>query len=523
MKRILFQTFYFIFVFAFLLSLSCALFNSTVVNSNNHRKSDDVFCVDEERIDQNRALPTITEHPFQGQSMTIEVGDFVYSSFSTNNRTRYFKYHSLAQGYRRMNYSGPTASITIYYSNFFSSTDYLTYEWDVNSAIDCYYFDYNAEYIIELSSAFILGFTTFSFSLSNVTSNTSNIDNYILHQTMDSSSQLGFHYNVEFFDFENITYTPMSSTIISNSYSCSYYDVIDDHTYFYDLSKWVVDDDRRIVSDTKYLEYNSVAKVYAPHAYFNPTSGLHNGIGGGSGGTATFISETALLSCAHMFHSEYKQVVDNTEQILSTSLQSIVSFYPGVNYYSGFDESYYGTYSAKEIYIPVKYIVSDKVSNDWAFIVSEQLEQGIYNHSAMAPQVLGDNYNSSNKFNYSLSAGYPGGLHKLINDSHIYQNTLWIGYPLNGKSWNSYDNDNNRIIISTDHVVSSGNSGGPLYTFSSYFENGHINYSVSILGICHGINFTENHETNKNIYNFTMFAPVTYNLLKLIEGVLYEN
>ena len=102
-------------------------------------------CESEEEDNDNptRSDPTFTY--FNGTATDITISETpTFAFFSSLGDHKYFRFVSTSMQYLKLNYLGPKANLRIYYSNFFSNSDYLVSVQDVGNCIDCYYFESDA-------------------------------------------------------------------------------------------------------------------------------------------------------------------------------------------------------------------------------------------------------------------------------------------------------------------------------------------------------------------------------------------
>ena len=397
----------------------------------------------------------------------------------------YFKFSSPSRICASINYSGPSASLRIFYSNFFAESDYLVSVPYIANSPDCYMFDKNCEYIIELSPYGIMGSTSFSFQMSILTmSNFSNHDKYIFHQTFDSSSNVGYHYQTEYYNLSTSDYTATNSYVNSYSNSTSFDDKIDSNHWFYNPNQYSFSDNRRVVVDTGYSEFSSIAFSEATQV-FNKSDGTftnsaYNRFSG------TFVSETTVVSCAHsIFACQY----NSDGGILCTGLNKDIYFCPGINDYSSMSIDYYGKYRAYELYAPISYLLrfynnggiySLNCSNyDWSICLTTNIYSGSRTHSYMGLSGFSLLSNDST-FSYARCAGYPL-LNSNPTDNYLYEKTMWVSYPLESTIY-LY----NGILISSDIAISGGNSGGPLYYKYTSVQNGQPTTYLYLFGVVSG-------------------------------------
>ena len=160
---------------------------------------------------------------FNGTATDVTIGDTISSYFYYPAQKKFYRFHCPTRMCASINYSGPSSSIRIFYSNFFADSDYLVSYQYISNAVDCYVFDQDCEYIIELACYSIGSPTSFGFHLEKLTtSNLANHRKYVFHQIFDSNSNVGYHYETLFFDVSETDYIATSCYINSSSISIAY-------------------------------------------------------------------------------------------------------------------------------------------------------------------------------------------------------------------------------------------------------------------------------------------------------------
>lgn len=477
----------------YLLIVACCLFgvcNIRKASKNQIKIDNNIQETNEE--DNERSNPTFTY--FNGNALDISLNYGYDTSFSSYYSSKYLRFYSNQRQFVKLNYSGPAAKMYIYYSNFFLSTDYLEYYPQIHNSVDCHFFDYDCEYIIELKP--ITPFSSLPFSVypQQLTTNLQNNGEYIFHQTFVSSSNVGYRYEVELISVNTSTYNSIDATINSYSNSTTYSNGFDTDHYFYNPS--VLADNRLIVDDTGYDEYNAVS--------FSSGTLVDNCQTYGYGTKTTkfsgaFISNTTILTCAHTIFASYW--VSSAKHY---GLNKDIYFYPGVNTYGVYT---YGVYKADEIYCPVTYVLEycannnhslGCTANDWAICLTHVHSIGQRSHSVFG--VTGFSY-SPNLLSWSHArcAGYP--IMEIDPYNSDYLQKMWTNFPLeNSVSISS----NGKYVQSNSVIISSGNSGCPLYYKSSSVYQGHTIKTVNILGIASG-HILENGVFTSYFYRNTAF------------------
>lgn len=496
-----------------LLSLtSLGLFINKEIKQGSDYASVTNYSVDE--ADENDEEKTRTETPFSGFATTIYQGSQVNGTFNYPYQTIYYRFLSTQRQYAKLNFSGPNAKLKIYYSNYFASSDYLTYASILQDAFDCYYFDCNAEYIIELTSYVISYPTSFSFRISQLDLSMPNYMKYVFHQTMDSSSNVGFHYRVEYFDVDSINYSSTNYYINSYSSSTNYASVIDNSTYwFYDPHTYSFTDCRRVVTDTGFDEYSAIASCTG-YRYFNNYSNSTHSKSGRF--TSTFISDSVVLKASHcIFSTTYNS---STGAIEATGLAKSIVLSPGVNDYSSTD--YYGDYNVDSIYAPIGYILVNYGSNpdslsftdfDWAVCLTSIYTSGTRVHSYLGLITVSF---AQNFWPNARSAGYPviPYDHWPDDEEYLFDRTMWASYPLENDIYCPNSTRYNSEEIST----SGGNSGGPLYFKNVTVQNGIVVKPTYVFGV-----MSAGYWSSGNTVHTSIFCRLTPMIINLIQEIMY--
>ncbi len=464
-------------------------------------------------LQANAAPPTT---PFTGTiSGTINKGQRISSTFHYPRERQYFSYHNQERIYANLNYSGSDASIRIFYSNYFSDSDYLVSYPHILDAKDCYLFETNADYIIELSPYSIGSPTNYSLCLNKLsTESLTNHQKYVMHQTFDSSSNLGYHYEVLYFDVSEDSSTGTNSSI-KNYGTAQYLDALSSNTYFYSPSEYSIEDNRRLVVDTGYDEYNAIAYGRNTAVYNSANDGYQNGYFRFSG---TFVSETAVVSCAHSMYPSKSETISGSTRTVSTGMNKELYFYPGRNDYSGHSYDYYGLYKTVDVYSSVSYVLqfSDKdhstsacANYDWSICLTEPQSIGSREHSYMGIS----NFSSSASYPFARCAGYPA-LVKTSSTSYNY--SLWATVP--------EENDVAIVgnhISSSDIVISGGNSGGPLYLKTTAVQNGQVVKRAVLLGIVSSVYIPlASPTTGKQNFGLSYFCRSTSLIVNIYKEII---
>ncbi len=448
-------------------------------------------------------------------SGTINEGQQISSTFHYPRERQYFSYHNQKRIYASLSYFGPDASIRIFYSNYFSDSDYLVSYPHVLDAKDCYLFETNADYIIELSPYSIGYPTNYSLCLNKLsTESFTNHQKYVMHQTFDSSSNLGYHYEVLYFDVSEDSSTGTKSSI-KNYGTAQYLGALNSNTYFYSPSEYSVEDNRKLVVDTGYDEYNAIAYGRNTAVYNSTNGGYQNGYFRFSG---TFVSETTVVSCAHSMYPSKNETISGSTRTISTGMNKELYFYPGRNDYSGHSYDYYGLYKVVDVYSSVSYVLQfsekdysteDCANYDWSICLTEPQSVGSREHSYMG---ISNFSSSSDSYPFARCAGYPA-LAKTSSASYNY--SLWASVP--------EENDVTIVgnhISSSDVVISGGNSGGPLYLKTTTVQNGQVVKHAVLLGIVSSVYTPADSTTGRQIFEASYFCRSTSLIVNIYKEII---
>lgn len=437
----------------------------------------------------------ILETPFSGSSTLIYINYTCNSSLNYPGQKKYFDFYTINTGYITLGYQGPSSHIKLYYYSYFDTNNYLTHTSNTSQEPDIYYVDSNCHYLLEVYSYSISYSTSISFLPSYLTSSMTNLDKYALHVVFDTSSDFGNHRNVEYFDVSDSVYTPIQPNVVSNSTSITYLDLIDStHNFHENGQTWT--DNRRLVYNTDYRENSSVGRATArlgPTVTYNCTDTywVDNYIV--SNGSATFVSETTAISCAHLFYSSRTDY----SGLSASALIKSVNIYPGRNSYVYLDSiSEFGSYKATEAYVSIGYIMvpsTHQTSYDWSIILTTNTTQGQKTHSSMGIDCL-QFYNGdvSNSSTYIL--GYPSLKQCPENDKTLYSHCQWTSYPRTGTI--TIYSSSPGTFYTTYHIITNGASGGALYTRSVEIINGNVVVTPMLIGITDAIVATQTQITS---------------------------
>lgn len=446
------------------------ILNFININKFNYIQKFDTNC---NNVEENINMQTFSSnnsvsYEFSGNATPSYIGTQVGNVFQYYGKTNYFSFYSNSTQYIKLNYMGPSASLTVYDYYHYSNNDYLVQIDDITMEEDILYLDINKTYIFEFKSK--------SSSLSNMyftplklNSSLQNHENYILNILFDSSSFFGYHYKVEYFDVSLTESMNTISCINTTGGVTSHLDLLDENINFN-----INNDNRRLVENPGNLQYSSISYAETLFSFYNDDMLDSSYIGRGTG---TFIDETTVISCAHLFYNQKK---DENKNIINSCLINNVDFYPGANTFYDSNNWYstFGKYTAYNSYVPISYLLFDSGRNqyDWSISLTSNTIIGEKTHSYMGlfnfTSTASSNEISSNQIQ---SSGYPA----LYNNSNIYyKKTMWSSYPLLNTIYGEYN-----TLYSNDIVCSGGNSGGPLYVFTSALYNGQVIHTSNLIGI----------------------------------------
>ncbi len=454
MKKIFIET---VFLFLSYLCISIVY----ITENGNKTNNNELFKTSED-IELFEDIELLEEYnQFNGEASTMTLNTSQGAVFYYYGLKKYFVFTPTESMIMDLNYNGPNASLKVYDIHYFASNDYLFYSSNLAYDYDLLYLCTNQQYLFEFTSL-TSSLSSMSITPTKVTS-LDNHEKFLMHVTYDSSSALGYHYDIE---YKNINLNSCSNTIeyINSSNGVTqYYDLLS-NTLNFNLDN----DNRVMVSNPGELEYSAISYVEANGIVIDDQN-LQYTVG--SRGTGTFVDGTTVLSCAHIFYSN--------AEINGTSygyLPSSMTFYPGANSYFDSNSFYqtFGIFTATNSYVPISYLIYGNDSQyDWSISLTTNTYSGSSNHSYMRMVSFEGTYGNQVQF-----AGYPALYNCPTNDQDKYRYTMWTSYPL----YNSITSSDNKIY-STDIISTGGNSGAPMFIFSSGIENGHVYYGCYQIGI----------------------------------------
>lgn len=451
-KKLLFLL---LFVFApFLVSFSC--------NAK-------VECDEQEYLGEEIEVDEVSE--FSGTAIDATLNTTATGNYNYPFASVYFKFESTERQFVKLNFSGQMSELKVYNYYYYSSNDYLFYSSQITYDTDIIYCDANQTYILAFKSN-LPYLSSISITLTSVTvSNLSNHEKYLMHITYDSTSSLGYRYDVEYKNINLNTTTETIEYIDTNGGFTNYLDLLDN-----DLNFGITNDDRRLVSNPGECQYSAIAQAIGNFIYYVSDDGYSYS----SYGTGTFVDETTVLSCAHLFYHYNGNALSTFYGYSALTRQ--MYFYPGANSYYNQTNWYsnYGKYKATDTYVPISYVLvnSGQTEYDWSLTLTDVVSQGSYNHSYMRM------YHFTASINYSVqSAGYPVLQNVPNGEGAKYAHTMWASYPLY-RTIMTYNN----YLSSPDIVLSGGNSGGPIYVYVTSMENGVVIRRAGIAAIASATN-----------------------------------
>ena len=214
----------------------------------------------------------------------------------------YFLFDSSERQFIKLNYSGPMSKLKIYNYYYYNSNDYLFYSSQISYDQDIIYCDAFQIYVLEFESN---TYNTGSFTLlpQKVTStNLTTHEKYFMHIEYDTSSTFGYRYDVEYKNLDLNSATSTTEFINLEGGVTSYLDLITD-TLNFGLSN----DSRRLVSNPSELQYSTIAYANASCKYVDSSNSVIHSYRG----TGTFVDETTVLSCAHLFYNKINNPADD--------------------------------------------------------------------------------------------------------------------------------------------------------------------------------------------------------------------
>ena len=288
----------------------------------------------------------------------------------------YFLFDSSERQFIKLNYSGPMSKLKIYNYYYYNSNDYLFYSSQISYDQDIIYCDAFQIYVLEFESN---TYNTGSFTLlpQKVTStNLTTHEKYFMHIEYDTSSTFGYRYDVEYKNLDLNSATSTTEFINLEGGVTSYLDLITD-TLNFGLSN----DSRRLVSNPSELQYSTIAYANASCKYVDSSNSVIHSYRG----TGTFVDETTVLSCAHLFYNKINNPADDYNGY--TAIPHNADFYPGANsYYNSSNwHQNFGIYKGTDTYLPVSYILFDdskmlQFGFDWSITLTNNDIDGIYDH-----------------------------------------------------------------------------------------------------------------------------------------------
>ena len=438
---------------------------------------------------------------FDMDSGTITLNTQTTGTFNYPYANLYFLFSSTERQFVELNYSGPEAQLKIYNYYYFNTNDYLFYSNQISYDQDIIYCDANQIYVLEFqSNTYNLG--SFTVTPIKVTSTTlTNHEKFFMHINYDSTSSLGYRYDVEYKNLDLNNATTTTDYINTDGGTTGYLDLISNALNF-----GVSNDARRLVSNPSELQYSAVAFSSVSFKYINDVNTTMKYYRG----TGTFVDETTVLSCAHLFYDEIDDAADPYNG--STSIVYNSYFYPGANSYNDSFNWYqnFGKYKGVETYLPISYVLFFdngglspyespymRIGYDWSITLTENVTEGYYTHSYMRM------YYFTGSINYQAqSAGYPALLECPSTEIGKYMHTMWSSYPL----FNVVEDcANYNVLVSNEIIASQGNSGGPIYLYYTSVYNGQVIRHASIMGILDGI-------TPSNKSRICRMRPIIINL-----------
>lgn len=421
--------------------------------------------------------------------------------FQYPGQTIWLRYSSNKTEYVHLNYSGPSATMSQYYTYDYQASSYLTSVANIATALDCFLVSVNRDYYFKFTSSGAGG-AMWPVCIESLDETPDEMSAYVLHQSFDTSSAQGFHYAIEDYSFIDATSSTPTYATFANHNTTTYFNGIDTTHYFYDgaldlddgseITNW--SDERTAVVNTQASEHSSIAFSEDTLDYRPVDKDTHVRTSLGyryNRSSGTFISQTSVATCAHAFYAEIEPE-ENTNYLMDGAMPRRKIFYPGMNSYgysSGFAYPY-GKYIATEAYVSVSYLVS-KCSfgdyelpcskYDWALCETAP-ENGatLPVHSTMGLTAF---TMPSGSFSYASFAGYGAIPHSMGENQYKY---LQWKSPANRVVRTMVDGPNGSFLGSTAITNSGGHSGGPLYFYNATMENGQPVYHCQLIGITSG-------------------------------------
>ena len=411
-----------------------------------------------------------------------------------------FLYSSPRTEYIKLNYSGPAATVKQFYTTNYNTGSYLTSVPNILQGIDMFLVGENRDYYFEFSAATSqLG--PWSIDIESVVNNPSAYSTYVLKQSFDSTSPIGYHYSIDNYpELDNSNYVATPASFINHDPTSYFYGIDDDHKSYRGQSGnegW--EDERRAVINTSSSEYSAIAYA-SDEVHFKPigASGVRVPITKYFRSSGTFISQTSVATCAHAF---YNHLDPTTNQLGDFELPYRKYFYPGINSYGRTNDyyEYFGQYRTTEALISVSYWMAYEsvgeysglaASYDWALCTTVPVSNNLPSHSCFGITAFNPGTNS---FPYASFAGY-GTLQESLGEWQ-YNRLQWTSRPDSVVTIETND-DGSKYLLSSEITNSGGHSGGPLYFYSASVTNGQTVYECRLIGITGGLYYIPPENSN---------------------------
>ena len=464
----------------------------------------------EERLESvvEEELPS---RSFNNPATALSLGTTSYGNYSYPGETAYFTLRLDEEAVIKLRYNGPSAQLKVYYAEFFDSASAIQTVADVTDGLDAYFICQNVDYVFAFQS---LSVPVAYFSLAPVkyslggSHQLADHEQHALHLEYVDTGSVGYRCSVEKIDISSTTYHTTSS-YFPNSYSTSYIDKLDStHYFFQNEPSLTYGTGRKVVADTTAREYSAIARTVVGRHYTNPNDSQDIQDRWVGIGTSTFVSDTTLISCAHLFYGTLTMGTGTNSTVVG-SLGRWAKFYPGAANDGSGVVTPFGGYKATSAYVSLSYHLSGGDTRyDWSIIQTEPLSENLPQHGYMglssfsiyhpntlqdAPGAVQRDDTQTYYFDLACSAGYPGITECPQEDRHKYEGLLWANRPQEGEVSINFDDTLGvwQEINSEEIFVSPGNSGGPLYTLTSTIYQGHLVHYSYLIGICSGFTYWE--------------------------------
>jgi V8-like Glu-specific endopeptidase len=466
--------------------------------------------------------------PEEGAEMALESDPSSYTTINSFGQSyygylfmyggpTYFKISTTDVEVIDLNYSGVGCSLSLYKAGHCNLDDAIMSISSLTASNQILVLDANTTYFIALSTA-MPGSHYFSITPTQLSSTTPNLSEYVVHLSSDFFNYFGSSLSVERYQLSQTSSVETECSIMNRGV----YSVADELSETLNFGYDITLDNRQVVSNTGYSHYSAIASGANVPRYWNGT----NYIPDGKGFSGSFVSETTVLTCAHVFAEKTVKYVDDLPFFYSTISARNASFFPGESNYNlpsgSYSTSDYGWYDVTDVYLPLSYVLSQHgpsysdegtAGNDWAICLTTVSEQGSYTHSSLGIKVP-----TFSSFNLMECAGYPG---LLVTPDDEDRTWMWTTVPPRRgvETHPTYPG----LFVSDDLYSNGGSSGSPLFYAYSFIENGVLKRKTYQYGVLSGS--LVNYHPWPYVFGYTTFTKNTHfmlNLYHVLEGTENE-